>query len=333
MYRSNNLGIRADAPTSVDPPNGKTRIFAIGDSFTFGSEVTNGKEWVALANIKSSRFEYVNLGVPGYGPVQATLRYKQLTKSLGGGKYVLVCFMPENIRRAISVARIFLEPEDSQVGMPYAEIDTNGIFRVVPNPMPSQDDYLRMLKNSGEVLLPLAKRDWRLRQARTSGFRLPPSLELARFANRGFGYSNKLRYLVGLPIRPPWGRDYDPGAYPIEVIKKVFDWTFQEIRNTDAEPVVLILPSDLDLDYYVSDGKKVYQPILDHVEKQSVMCFNATDFFAAENGKNLVSGGLFLASHYSEKANRIVGEHVIKTIEPRLLALQLNRLAIAEGGR
>jgi hypothetical protein len=145
-----------------------------------------------------------------------------------------------------------------------------------------------------------------------------PSVSLAKRVNHKFGYANKLKYLLGLPIRPAWAPHYVPGSYPSRVLNQVMDWTFREIRANGAEPIVLILATDLDIDYFMASGKKVYQPLLDYVATQNVMSFDALDFFHDVYGRKLISGGLYKVHHYSEKANAIVADGIIKTIEPRL---------------
>jgi hypothetical protein len=74
--------------------------------------------------------------------------------------------MPENVRRALAVTRMFLEPDgDGLCGMPYAELDESGKLRIVPNAFPTVESYSEMLENTSTVLAPLAQKDYHLRQS------------------------------------------------------------------------------------------------------------------------------------------------------------------------
>ena len=72
-------GARAYLPT---PPEGVLRIVAVGESFLFGSEVADDECWSAQFEALDTRVEAINLGVPGYGPDQALLRYRRRGASL-----------------------------------------------------------------------------------------------------------------------------------------------------------------------------------------------------------------------------------------------------------
>lgn len=59
-----------DIEHSYDKPPGMHRAIAIGDSFTFGTNVDDGERFTDLLPHRIDHLEVINLGVPGYGTDQ-----------------------------------------------------------------------------------------------------------------------------------------------------------------------------------------------------------------------------------------------------------------------
>lgn len=58
-------------------PPGRTRVVLLGDSITFGAQVTDGETFAALLESRTTRFDVVNLAVEGYGTDQELLRLEK----------------------------------------------------------------------------------------------------------------------------------------------------------------------------------------------------------------------------------------------------------------
>ena len=114
-----------------DAPNGdKTRtILAVGDSYTFGDEITDGETWPAHLQRLTGR-RTLNAGVSGYGFDQSVLRAERLA-STSGPSLIVVSFIADDIRRT-ELSRIWGAEK------PYFEIDgeqlTLGNAPVPPRP-------------------------------------------------------------------------------------------------------------------------------------------------------------------------------------------------------
>ena len=52
----------------------KKKILTVGDSFTFGDQVSNSETWQSYANLNSTKYQFINCGVGGYGTAQSMLR-------------------------------------------------------------------------------------------------------------------------------------------------------------------------------------------------------------------------------------------------------------------
>ena len=71
-------GVRVN--TNFAPTSANGAILAVGDSFVFGDQVSDGETWPAILEKRLNR-RVVNGGVSNYGAAQAVLRAEQLLKA------------------------------------------------------------------------------------------------------------------------------------------------------------------------------------------------------------------------------------------------------------
>ena len=125
---TNHLGMRSARGYSLEKPDGIFRVYALGDSFTFGFGVEDNQTFPAVMEKTDSRLEVFNLGVPGYGVDQISLLLNEF-----GFKYnpdfIFIVLYPEDFWRAL---RAF---NDGGYGKPYYTLDRDGLkLRHVPVP-------------------------------------------------------------------------------------------------------------------------------------------------------------------------------------------------------
>lgn len=110
-----NDGIRSNGSTPLLKSTGT--ILTVGDSFTFGDQVSDDETWPALLeNISKSRV--INGGVFGYGVDQSFLRMRTLS-SMYRPDSIIFSFIPDDIRRCEYSER-------ASVTKPYFDISENG---------------------------------------------------------------------------------------------------------------------------------------------------------------------------------------------------------------
>ena len=90
-------GIRSNGSNEHLELENDRLILAIGDSFTFGDEVSNNETWPALLEKMSGR-RVINGGVFGYGIDQSYLRMKVLVSKYKPSM-IIFSFIPRDIRR------------------------------------------------------------------------------------------------------------------------------------------------------------------------------------------------------------------------------------------
>lgn len=98
VHRTNGAGLRSDKDYPDEKASGRTRIVVLGDSYTAGDGVSNGKRFSDLIEQRHPHMDTINLGLPGAGPDQQLLLMEQM-----GLKYrpdlLVWCVTCENIRR------------------------------------------------------------------------------------------------------------------------------------------------------------------------------------------------------------------------------------------
>ena len=72
-------------PTQHKPHNAINKsnkvVLTVGDSFTFGDQVSDKDTWQSCLNDKESRYFFINGGVGGYGILQSILRAEELSSN------------------------------------------------------------------------------------------------------------------------------------------------------------------------------------------------------------------------------------------------------------
>jgi hypothetical protein len=145
-------GTRAVTPT---PPPGTTRVVAVGDSFTFGSEGSDGTIWPDRLAALRPDLDVVNLGVFGYGLDQMWLRWRDVGRPLGGA-IVLIAFIDDDFRRTVLDFHVYERP------LVPAE---DGVFDPVNTPLPTWEQERARIAWTPRLWM-LAKMAWTGKAAR-----------------------------------------------------------------------------------------------------------------------------------------------------------------------
>lgn len=109
ILNTNNRGIRGTRNFDYEKPADKTRILLIGDSFTFGDEVSDDENFAHYIQTMVPNAEVINMGVHGYGHDQILIYLKE-----EGIKYnpdiVMLGFISKDLRRNLLSFRDFAKP-------------------------------------------------------------------------------------------------------------------------------------------------------------------------------------------------------------------------------
>ncbi len=92
-------------------PAANFKILTVGDSYTFGDQVSDSDTWQACLNKRFKDYEFVNAGVFGYGTHQALLRSQEIIKENPYKYVILQTLVGENFKRdQLDIRSGFVKP-------------------------------------------------------------------------------------------------------------------------------------------------------------------------------------------------------------------------------
>ena len=104
---TNNLGLR-NSDKNYEAQN---VILSVGDSYVFGTQVSDNETWQSCLNNKLKNDYFVNGGVEGYGTVQAIIRAKKLYSSLKPNRLLVQTLIDDDFQRdQLSIKTGFIKP-------------------------------------------------------------------------------------------------------------------------------------------------------------------------------------------------------------------------------
>lgn len=295
-YRADGGGIRGDREHARTPPAGKVRIGAFGDSFTHATSVPNGQTWQDQVERLLPGVEVLNFGVPAYGLDQAYLRYREL-----GVHYhphvVFMGFMSENIKRGVNTFRPFYYP---QSGMPFSkprfEIQGDQLV-LIPNPMPTLDDYRQLLEKPDQVLPRLGEHDdYYRRHSHRSRFDFLPSVRFAEVMATRFRE----------PVKQ--GGVYNTSSEAYRVALGTFEQFAREVRGNGSLPVAVFFPERGDVRAHREGKPASYSPLRADLEARGLQVIDLLGAFDRYDPEGELAQSHFV--HYPREGNRMVGSYV-----------------------
>ena len=319
-HRINAAGLRSDREYAKTTPTAVVRIAAFGDSFVYGTEVSNEQAWPALLEHEGSGLEVLNYGVPGYGSDQAYLRYE-----LEGADYspqlVLLAFPPTDLARVVNVYRRFYSSDEVPLFKPRYELDGTGELSLVESPVRDRRGYESLVEQP-ESVVPFGVHDQWFEPMiyrnplhdRSATVRLA-SATIVRVARR----LDRNRLMRGGVFNT------ESAAFRIQV--KIFEIFVALARTRGSIPVVVMLPDRRVLQAMQNSGPRSYDPLIDHLKEKRIDVLDASDAFVAAD----LSGGLdrWFApyGHYSAQGNRVVSAWLARALRDRLSLQSVRNVA------
>lgn len=305
----NLAGLRGSREYGTTRQPGIRRIAAFGDSFVYGTEVSNSESWAAVLDRQSDSIEVLNYGVGGYGTDQALLLYLR-----NGAEFapdvVLIGFAPIDLARTQSVYPRFISAADAPVVKPRFAIDGEAL-RLIPNPLPTRSAWHRTVKEPRRIL-DVGKDDaW---------------YDAARFENPLFDRLATVRVAVTLGLRV-WrkyfwsdrvlaGPEFRPESESFVLQLRLLEAFADSVRGRGATPVVVMFPDNASLARVLgadsrergSTDRAVYAPLVDSLRaRDRVRVLDALEAFAEAGGAEDVPGWFAPGLHYSASGNDVVG--------------------------
>jgi len=285
------------------PDTRESCLSIYGDSFTWSAEVDDEHAWGnELSRMLGCRV--ANFGVRGYGSDQAYLRF--LGNQGDHAPVVLLAHLSENILRNVNQLRALLYPGTRYGLKPRFVLGPTGELVHIPIPSLSEAQYRDMLENPARYL----EHEYFLPGGPAGPLQLtfPYSLSVLRsFAH--FHISAELR-------DEPWyaafySRDHPSGA--LQVTSAILEAFSREARARGRQPIVAVIPTGRDLEYFRRRGRWVYRPLIEELERRDVTVLDAGPGMIAtigDRGVCTVFGPEGCAGHPNEAGYAIIAQVV-----------------------
>lgn len=284
-YQYNRHGARSNHDYAANCPAQKIRILCFGDSYTHGDHVAYEHTWQYKITERTPRYEIINFGVSGYGLDQSYLRYVQKKDIYKDSKVVVIGYMSENINRSENVFRPFYNVNTKiPLTKPRFQLVKNELL-LYENPL-ALTDYKLLLTNPQQTIAKLGKHDFFYQnQYKHGSFDFLPSVRFIKTYQhvRKFDFyrSNSLNLLC-----------------------KIFQKFYQEIKSSGATPVIVIFPNIYDVKNLATG--KYYQPLLTRLQNLQYRYIDIAEAF-----RNVDKPKKYFANaHYNALGNEIVAKAI-----------------------
>jgi len=253
------LGGSGPASAGHDHSNGPDCVALYGDSFTEGFGVSPQDSWSSVLS-RLLHCRVANFGVAGYGTDQAYLRF--LDNRRDQAKVVVLGYLSENIMRNVNQLRNLISDVTSCHPKPRFILDKQGQLRLVPIPRLTKVQYDTLPTHPERTLhheffLPGGPSGYqRLAFPYTWGFlRALPLVFKNVVLHQGAYYD---LYRPGNPSRA------------VAVTQAILEAFCREAKQRGQQPLILVIPTHIDLAYYRHHKIWIYQPITDFLARKGL---------------------------------------------------------------
>lgn len=230
-----------------------------GDSFTEGYGVAPKESWSFLLS-QLLQCRVANYGVSGFGTDQAYLRF--VNNHRDQAKVVTLGFLSENIMRNVNQLRNLLSTSDTCILKPRFVLNMHGELTLVPIPYLSKEEFETLNAEPGRILhheffLPGGPSGYqKMEFPYTWGFiKAFPLIFKNVVLRRGSYYD---LYRAG------------HSSQALKTTLAIMEAFCREARQRGQQPLILIIPTHIDLAYYRRHGTWIYQPITTHLVQKGL---------------------------------------------------------------
>lgn len=249
------------------PDTRKACVSLYGDSFTWSGEVDPEHAWGnVLSKLLGCRVS--NFGVGGYGSDQAYLRF--LKQTWDDAPDVILAHLSENILRNVNQLRGLLYAGTKFGLKPRFVLDEDGALKAVPLPTFSAQQLPLVEARPEDYLRP--EHEYFLPGGPTGTRRL--QFPFSYSVLRALGHFHVVSELTG----KPWHMDFyqpDHDAGGLGVTSAILEAFARTTVERGQRPIVLIIPTGGDLEYFVAHRVWPYQPLLDRLRESGIDTIDA----------------------------------------------------------
>ena len=238
-------------PAFPDPARQPACVSLFGDSFTWADEVSDEEAWSNLLS-KQLSCRVANYGVRAYGTDQAFLRFRERQRGDPAG-VVILAHLSENVVRNVSRDFDLLYGNTKYGLKPRFGLSASGELELQPLPRWTREEFAQVNEDPeamlpGDVVL-------------LPSFRFPYTLSLLR-ALQG----PRLGTRLGVPY---YARFYEPDhpSRALAITAEILAAFCKEAQARGQTPLVVLLPTHMDLARHREEGTWTYQPLREELER------------------------------------------------------------------
>ena len=285
------------------PAPGQACVSAYGDSFVFGDEVAAADAWSNQLALRLG-CRVANYGVNGYGTDQAYLRFQALPGD--ESSYAVLGVFTNDIVRNVNQLRNLLAPAH-EVGLkPRFDIDEHGALYLLPLPSFPTDQLEDVIRRPEHYL----KDDYFVPGGPAGVVRasFPYSLTIVRAL-----WSYKLNAVIQneSPYADFYAEQHPSRALPITL--GICQKFIEEATTRNKSALVVMFPSRNDLEAFATQGRWIYQSLIDALTQEGGAVLNlGPHLLAGLRGRE--PAALFKHLHYNEEGNRLVAQALAQAL-------------------
>ncbi|HEY4760332.1 MAG TPA: hypothetical protein VIH42_07125, partial [Thermoguttaceae bacterium] len=250
-----------------------------------------------------------NFGVGGYGTDQACLRFEHNVQD--EARIVVLCHFTENIVRNVNQFRNLLYPTSGLGFKPRFVLDEEGKIELIPIPTFNETDFRACIERPGDYLT----HEWFL-PGGGAGIQMlsfPYFLSLCK----GFGQFHVRATLRGEPFYTSFYEEDHPSR-ALQLTEGIILRFTEKAHNKGRTPVVVILPTGRDLQYYQKHQRWVYKNLLDRLEKCNIEFLDVgPPMFASMGDKGILTIFGNISSHPNKEGYALIARLVFQYLKTK----------------
>ena len=276
-----------------------------GDSFALGTEVAAGDAW-GTKLMERTGCPVGIYGVNGYGSDQAYLRYH--SRKDDAAQLVILTHLSENIIRNLTRNFDLYTGIANYALKPRFVLSNSGALELQPIPEISEPQYWQYVAAvKPQLILP------------AENFHVggPTGEVLLSFP---FSYALlrnlfSFRMLSAFRREPDYVQFYrrDDPTRGLEITTEILRSFDAEVRSKGQQPLVVILPTQHDLDYYERRGQWPYANLLENLDAAAVRYIEFGDYVLKNTSRDERRTMFKPLGHYNEHGNLLLAEFVYQS--------------------
>lgn len=285
-------------------------ISIYGDSFAYSAEVDDKYSWsqITANNLKCN---VSNFAIGGYGLYQSFLRYK-INSNYDKSKIIVLNHTSENIARIVNQYRELIYQNQIYGFKPTVYLNENNQLIHVPIVnFKSYNDYVLSIKNISK-----------------SKFYYEYYLPEYNFSNFDFKFPFTYHFFNGLfkhhrivdkIYNRPWYSQHYFDKNNVFLTYKIFEEFIKTVKSTNKKPIITIIPTCLDFQYFKKKNKFVYEPLTDLLDQNNIYYIDfGKELVKEKDFKNFKNWFSTCSGHPNKKGYKLISDVFIKSINENI---------------